>query len=466
MFRTRRSNKHADGSYTTRGTPTPHGVPRSSRHAGRHPSSRRLSYRRSRPPSSTPRSNGSVPSMESTHNGISTTLLRGRRNDKPSERTAKVDARVPSRPESTRSDLWQSGLFVFEGFRASAMRERFGASMIRRIMFYVRHMLRSQLSVDMFGGHHIREGLQSGNGAVILCNFSSVIDPTLAVSLLPLPHKPHERVVIASNRASDGVAVNAITDCIGAIRSLNRTTTDGAQKQVRGSRLTQLIAHARSGKAVFMFPEGKHVCAGTSYRIHGGAALVAKRANVPILPVYIGGTEVAVEGLPPPTQGDDDKRSVHTDERGRRPTLVRGCPVWLEVGEPIPPSELPDVLEKNNTRMARRNARAESRRIVARIMQHTIYQTLASAHLAHHARSLSLNMRPSVWETSVGTTVEAPDDSTTPPSSRLTSMSSVQRNRQPRRQRFRKVRMRRQYPPSARSGQSTHARPESYAGCS
>ncbi|MDR2612406.1 MAG: AMP-binding protein [Deltaproteobacteria bacterium] len=65
----------------------------------------------------------------------------------------------------------------------------------------------------------------------------------------------------------------------------------GSPHQLRG-----LVDALKAGETVVIFPEGRITTTGTVMKIHEGAALVASRAGVPVLPVVIEGAEHSLFG--------------------------------------------------------------------------------------------------------------------------------------------------------------------------
>ena len=83
--------------------------------------------------------------------------------------------------------------------------------------------------------------------------------------------------------------------------------------------LQRCIAVLEAGEPLVLFPEGERKSGPTVQPLFDGAAYVALKAGVPIVPVGIGGSEeVMPEGLAlhPPAQGARDHRG--TDRRRRR----------------------------------------------------------------------------------------------------------------------------------------------------
>jgi 1-acyl-sn-glycerol-3-phosphate acyltransferase len=85
--------------------------------------------------------------------------------------------------------------------------------------------------------------------------------------------------------------------------------------------LHRCLQELEGGEPVVLFPEGTRRSGPTIQHLHEGAAYVASRAGVPLVPVGIGGSEGA---LP----------------RGTR--LPRPVKVWVIVGRPLEPPALPE----------------------------------------------------------------------------------------------------------------------------
>lgn len=89
--------------------------------------------------------------------------------------------------------------------------------------------------------------------------------------------------------------------------------------------ITQATAFLESGDLVGIFPEGTRGSENGLGEAHGGAAFVALRANVPVVPVAVVGTE-------------------HVWPKGQRlPKLRR---VTVVYGKPIPPESFPEGARK------------------------------------------------------------------------------------------------------------------------
>jgi 1-acyl-sn-glycerol-3-phosphate acyltransferase len=101
----------------------------------------------------------------------------------------------------------------------------------------------------------------------------------------------------------------------------------------------------RAGAAVALFPEGHESLDGTLRPLQGGAVLLARRAEVPVLPVGIVGTERVV----PPTEW--------------RPRHGGGY-VTVRFGRPIPPPELTGGLPgTKGVEQGRQRLRSELQRL-------------------------------------------------------------------------------------------------------
>ncbi|NET73044.1 MAG: 1-acyl-sn-glycerol-3-phosphate acyltransferase [Sphaerospermopsis sp. SIO1G2] len=68
--------------------------------------------------------------------------------------------------------------------------------------------------------------------------------------------------------------------------------------------MRRVVAHLKSGESLVMFPEGTRTKTGRMGEIRDGAALFARRAGVPIVPVYLQYSEYCwPRGMPFPVPG-------------------------------------------------------------------------------------------------------------------------------------------------------------------
>jgi len=152
------------------------------------------------------------------------------------------------------------------------------------------------------------------NGSVIFAaNHHSHIDTPLLLSSIPRPWR-HNLVVGAAADYFFGTRVTSALSAlvIGAIpidrRRISRTSTDLAQ---------DLIAE---GWSLVVFPEGGRSPDGWGQPFRGGAAFLALRAQVPVVPVHIEGTgRILGKGTSRPTPS--------------RTTVTFGAPMTADDGE-------------------------------------------------------------------------------------------------------------------------------------
>jgi 1-acyl-sn-glycerol-3-phosphate acyltransferase len=113
-------------------------------------------------------------------------------------------------------------------------------------------------------------------GVLLLSNHQSFVDPAFIASKLP--------------RKLSFLARASLFDPIGfgwLIRQLNAFPVKQGKGDVGA--MKQSIALLQQGKALLMFPEGQRTEDGKMQEIAPGAALIVKRAKVPIVPVAIQG---------------------------------------------------------------------------------------------------------------------------------------------------------------------------------
>lgn len=145
--------------------------------------------------------------------------------------------------------------------------------------------------------------------ALLVANHSSYLDiPLIGVSL-----RRHVCFVARDTLADSRLLAWIMRRC-GAIL-IRRNSADRAA-------LDAIVAHLRAGDCVVVFPEGRRSRDGSLQRWKGGAALAARRAGAPVVPVALFGTATAA----PP---------------GGRP---HPGPTGVRFGDPLEPER--DVLEK------------------------------------------------------------------------------------------------------------------------
>ncbi len=118
-----------------------------------------------------------------------------------------------------------------------------------------------------------------GRKAFIVCsNHICWRDPTAVGTALPIDYKIH---FMAKNDLFKNALFSYLLKKAGAF-PVNRNEADfGAIKKAY-----QLL---KEGKIVGMFPEGTRSTDGLMHKAYGGAALIAVRSGVPVLPVAIAG---------------------------------------------------------------------------------------------------------------------------------------------------------------------------------
>lgn len=118
---------------------------------------------------------------------------------------------------------------------------------------------------------------QIPEGGVLLCgNHSSLSDPLYVVCCIG--HKPQIRVMAKAELLR--VPVLGFLLKKAGIFGVERGKSDvGAIKEA--------IKTLKSGQPLLLFPEGTRVKEGDEGEAHTGAAMLAMRTNVPILPIYI-----------------------------------------------------------------------------------------------------------------------------------------------------------------------------------
>lgn len=126
---------------------------------------------------------------------------------------------------------------------------------------------------------------------VFICNHASEYDTLLLLSLLP--HKLGDLRVVANGRISRrGLIQGALTKQIGAIM------TSGGDAKYRGVAIAQCILALRQGSSVLIYPQGGVYPEDSKKLIvHSGFGVIARAANVPIVPIQVSGCENVFKGL-------------------------------------------------------------------------------------------------------------------------------------------------------------------------
>lgn len=120
-----------------------------------------------------------------------------------------------------------------------------------------------------------REKVPRSGAAVIVSNHISAIDPVILVGVFPRPL----------------VLMSKIENARGVLKFFMRLVGAFTVRRGKVDREALRIAEAAlvAGRLLCLFPEGTRSEAGLT-EAHGGAALLATRADVPIVPVAITGT--------------------------------------------------------------------------------------------------------------------------------------------------------------------------------
>lgn len=115
-------------------------------------------------------------------------------------------------------------------------------------------------------------------GGVVLCaNHTSFLDPILVLLAATKKRQMH---VVAKAELFKIPVLNWILRGIGII-PVKRGMSDVAS-------FKECLRVLRNGELLLIFPEGTRVKEGKTVEPHSGAVVMATRANVPVMPVYIG----------------------------------------------------------------------------------------------------------------------------------------------------------------------------------
>ena len=123
------------------------------------------------------------------------------------------------------------------------------------------------------GAAHLpREG-----AGIVVSNHIAAVDPALLVGALPRP------IALMSKVENYRGPLKLFMPMVGAF-----TVRRGAADRQALRTAERLLAH---GRLLCLFPEGTRSATGVLGEAHGGAALLALRSGVPIIPVALTGTE-------------------------------------------------------------------------------------------------------------------------------------------------------------------------------
>jgi 1-acyl-sn-glycerol-3-phosphate acyltransferase len=163
-----------------------------------------------------------------------------------------------------------------------------------------------------------REHIPKTGGFIVASNHASLFDPpVIAVA------SPRQLSYIAKMELFANPIFSAVIRALGAF-PVRRGAGDREA-------LAASLAFLRKGHGLVLFPEGTRTLTGELGRLKPGAAMLAVKARVPIVPVWIEGTFQA------------------WPKNGR----IRLCPVSVRIGEPIATADLPDRAESFRALTAR-----------------------------------------------------------------------------------------------------------------
>jgi 1-acyl-sn-glycerol-3-phosphate acyltransferase len=151
------------------------------------------------------------------------------------------------------------------------------------------------------GKHLVPEG-----PAVIAANHFSHLDPVVVAMAVDRPI----RYLAVDELFGSSRFFDNLTQWLGAIPMSRTRAPLGA--------LRLALAELDAGGTVGVFPEGVRVWRWGEQEPKRGAAWLALRTGVPLVPVAVAGTDEAM---------------------GRGPTRIRRSPIHVEVGQPILPAE-------------------------------------------------------------------------------------------------------------------------------
>lgn len=183
------------------------------------------------------------------------------------------------------------------------------AACVPRVRVYYRacRFLCQAAFLTIFRGRvfHVERVPRAG-GVLLVCNHQSFLDPVLAT--LALPRECH---YMARDTLFRGALFTSLIQSLNAFPVKRGAADVGAIKET--------LRRLRSGGLIAVFPEGTRTSDGRVGTMRAGPVLIARKAQVPIVPTLILG---AYESWP------------------RRAPLPRPSPVLVAYGEPLRPAAI------------------------------------------------------------------------------------------------------------------------------
>ncbi len=141
---------------------------------------------------------------------------------------------------------------------------------------------------------------------IIVCNHSSLVDPPL----VGMAFKKHDVSFLTKEELFTAPIIGLWTSNVGCI----------AVKRGRASSkgLKEALKRIANGEVVGIFPEGTRSHDGSLQTAKKGVGFLIRKANVPVVPVYIKNSEIAL----PNTGG-----------------VKRGTHIYLKIGKPVMPDK-------------------------------------------------------------------------------------------------------------------------------
>jgi len=140
----------------------------------------------------------------------------------------------------------------------------------------VRSLLRLAVLLLMRAHVRGREHVPRAGAGIVVSNHIAAVDPGVLMAVLPRP------IALMSKAKNARGVLRLFIPLLGAF-TVRRGAADRRALQVAEQVLQQ-------GRLLCMFPEGTRSPNGALGMAHGGAALLARRSAVPIIPVAITGT--------------------------------------------------------------------------------------------------------------------------------------------------------------------------------
>lgn len=147
--------------------------------------------------------------------------------------------------------------------------------LLNRGLGVIIHVARFMGTVD-FDDPQLPPSIEPTQPFVMICNHPTYVDMLLLLGSFP------EMTCVTSGRWSKHWALGPV------LRATDYLPGPGSGLPESENMLEAMVAHLRTGRSLLIFPEGQRSLADALRRFRRGAVEAAARANVPILPLFLG----------------------------------------------------------------------------------------------------------------------------------------------------------------------------------